>query len=256
MSKVEYGLQLYSLRDIAKKDMKEALRVTAEAGYKYVEFAGFHGNSAEDVKAWMDEFGLICSATHTGRQFLEDDVIDETIAYHKVIGCSNIIIPGIDWSTQELMDSNIDLMNRAQKKLAEHGMTLGYHNHSIEFLEGPYGKVIEDEIINRTSLELQIDTWWAYNGGVDPVEYCEKYKDRIRVIHLKDGIASRATPKTYYNCRDGVKGRYVGSGEANIPAIRQWCLDNDVLMVIESESQTPSGPVEVKCCIDYLRTLD
>ena len=66
MSRVEYGIQMYSLRDITKDDLKGALKQVAEMGYKYVEFAGFFNNSAEDVKAWLDEYGLVCSGTHTG----------------------------------------------------------------------------------------------------------------------------------------------------------------------------------------------
>lgn len=256
MSKVEYGLQMYSLRDITKENLKDALRQVAEMGYKYIEFAGFFDNKAEDVKAWLDEYGLVCSGTHTGRAPLEDDQIDATIAYHKAIGCKNLIIPGMDWSTRELLDDNIALMNKAQKKLAENGITLGYHNHSREFLTTPYGLVIEDEIIRRTSVELQIDTWWIYNAGIDPVAYCETYKDRIRVIHLKDGIAAKPECRNYEHCHDGVKGKSVGSGEAPILAVRDWCLKNDVLMVIESEGLDPTGPEEVRRCIDYLRTLD
>lgn len=256
MAKVEYGLQMYSLRDITKENLKDALRQVAQMGYKYIEFAGFFDNKAEDVKAWLDEYGLVCSGTHTGRAPLEDDVIDETIAYHKTIGCTNLIIPGMDWSTLESHEDNIAFINKVQKKLADNGITLGYHNHSREFLPTPYGKVIEDEIISRTSAELQIDTWWAYNAGVDPVEYCEKLKDRIRVIHLKDGIPAKAESRSFEHCHDGVVGKSVGSGEAPILAIREWCLKNDVLMVIESEGLDPTGPEEVKRCIDYLRTLD
>ena len=256
MSKVEYGLQMYSLRDITKENLKDALRQVAEMGYKYIEFAGFFDNKAEDVKSWLDEYGLICSGTHTGRAPLEDDQIDATIAYHKAIGCKNLIIPGMDWSTRELLDDNIALMNKAQKKLAENGITLGYHNHSREFLTTPYGLVIEDEIIHRTSVELQIDTWWIYNAGIDPVEYCETYKDRIRVIHLKDGIAAKPECRNYEHCHDDVEGKSVGSGEAPILAVRDWCLKNGVLMVIESEGLDPTGPEEVRRCIDFLRTLD
>lgn len=256
MGKTEYGLQMFSLRDITGKDLKGALKQVAEMGYKFVEFAGFFDNAAEDVKAWLDEYGLVCSGTHTGRAPLEDDVIDATIAYHKAIGCTNLIIPGMDWSTRENLDDNIALMNRAQKKLAENGITLGYHNHDREFLVTPYGALIEEEIIARTSVELQIDTWWAFNAGLDPVAYCEAHKDRIRVIHLKDGIAAKPECRTYDRCREGVKGKSVGSGEAPILAIRDWCLKNNVLMVIESEGLNPTGPEEVKRCIDFLRTLD
>jgi UDP-N-acetylenolpyruvoylglucosamine reductase len=50
---IEYGLQMYSVRDITKENLKDALRQVAEMGYKYVEFAGFFGNTAEDVKALL-----------------------------------------------------------------------------------------------------------------------------------------------------------------------------------------------------------
>lgn len=158
MAKVEYGLQMYCLRDITGIDLKDALGQVAEMGYKYIEFAGFFGHKAEDVKAWLDEYGLICSGTHTGGDALAEDVIMDTIAYHKTIGCENLIIPGMDWSTEEKLEENIALMNRAQPILAEHGIALGYHNHSGEFFPMPYGKVVEDEIIARTNAALQIDT--------------------------------------------------------------------------------------------------
>lgn len=256
MSKVEYGLQMYSLRDITKNDLKDSLEKVADMGYKYVEFAGFFNHSAEEVRAWLDEYGLICSGTHTGAEPLADDAIDETIAYHKTIGCNNLIIPGLDWSTEEKMNENIALINKAQKKLAEHGIILGYHNHSREFFINDYGKIIEDEIINRTSVELEIDTFWAYNAGLDPVAYCEKLKDRIRVIHLKDGIASSSENKNYEHVHDGVLGKSVGSGNAPVQAVREWAIANNVRMVIESEGLDPTGLEEVKRCIDYLRTLD
>lgn len=257
MAKTEYGLQMFSLRDITGTDLKGALKQVAEMGYRYVEFAGLFGNRPEDVKVWLDEYGLVCSGTHTGKPGLEDDTIDATIACHKILGCANLIIPGgFDWSTQEKLDENIVFINKAQKKLAENGITLGYHNHSQEFMTTPYGAVVEDEIIRRTSLELEIDTWWAYNAGIDPVAYLETYKDRIRVIHLKDGIAAKPECRTYARCHEGVEGKSVGSGEAPILAIRDWCLHNNVLMVIESEGLNPSGPEEVKRCIDFLRTLD
>ena len=50
--------------------------------------------------------------------------------------------------------------------------------------------------------------------------------------------------------------RSVGAGEAPILAVRDWCLKNNVLMVIESEGLDPTGPEEVGRCIAYLRTLD
>lgn len=47
---MEYGLQLYSVRDITASDLEGTLKQVAELGYKFVEFAGFFGHSAETVK--------------------------------------------------------------------------------------------------------------------------------------------------------------------------------------------------------------
>ena len=35
-------------------------------------------------------------------------------------------------------------------------------------------------------LMLKLDVGWVYVGGVDPVEYMEKAKDRIALLHIKD----------------------------------------------------------------------
>ena len=106
MARVEYGIQMYSLRDITQNDLKGALKTVADQGYKYVEFAGFFGHPAEKVKEWLDEYGLICSGTHTGIDAITEENIEETIKYHQTIGCKNLIVPGADWSTEEKMNYN------------------------------------------------------------------------------------------------------------------------------------------------------
>ena len=69
---VEYGLQMYSVRDLTKDDLEGALRQVAELGYSFVEFAGFFGHSAKDVRRMLDTYGLRVSGTHTGWQENKD----------------------------------------------------------------------------------------------------------------------------------------------------------------------------------------
>ncbi len=256
MNCVEYGIQMYSLRDLAEKDLRAALKTVADQGYKYIEFAGFFNHSAEEVRSWLDEFGLVCSGTHTGMKELLPQNIEKTAAYHQVIGCKNLIVPGADWSSTEKVENNIKLLEFARVRLAEAGIRLGYHNHSREFLPTPFGVKIEDEIIEKTGAELEIDTFWAFNAGVDPVDYLEKHKKRISVIHLKDGIPALPEFRTYEKVHDGVKGKSVGSGKAPVLAVRKWAIENNVLMVIESEGLEPSGPEEVGRCIEFLKGLE
>ena len=253
MARTEYGLQIYSLRDITEDSMKVALKKISEMGYKYVEFAGFFDYLPEQIKVWLDKFGLICSGTHTGLAALSPENIDETIRCHKVIGCENLIVPWCDWSDAP---AAIAALNEAQKKLAEHGIRLGYHNHSREFFPDANGVVFEDELYEKTTLELEIDTFWAFNAGLDVIAYLEEHKHRIRVIHLKDGIPSAPENKNYEHVHDGVEGMSVGSGKNIIPQIVEWANKNNVLMTIESESLNPTGLEEVERCIKYLRTLD
>ena len=58
MSKFKLGLQLYTIRDEMEKDMDACLKKVKEMGYDCVEFAGFFGKSAEEVKAILDKYGL------------------------------------------------------------------------------------------------------------------------------------------------------------------------------------------------------
>ena len=256
MSRTEYGLQLYSLHDITKDSMRMALERVAEMGYKYVEFAGFFDYLPEQIKLWLDEFGLICSGSHIGLEAITPEAIDETVRYHKIIGCDSLIVPDCKWSTPENTKILIDTLNHAHKMLSENGMRLAYHNHSKEFFPNEHGIVFQDKIISETELELEIDTWWVYNAGIDVVSFLEEHKSRIRVIHLKDGFSSGADCKNFLHVDDGVRDVSVGSGENNIPEICDWANNNNVLMVVESEGLDPTGLEEVKRCIDYLGTLN
>ena len=73
MKKFRIGLQLYSIRDAMEKDMDAALKAVKEMGYDCVEFAGYFGKSAEEVKALLDKYGLECVSVHQAPQLFKDD---------------------------------------------------------------------------------------------------------------------------------------------------------------------------------------
>lgn len=179
----------------------------AEIGYKYIEFAGFFGNSAEDVKAALDANGLVCSGTHTGLGELDADFA-AAVKYHHTIGNKNFIIPWADTSTKEKLDALIDGINKYQPMLAAEGITLAFHNHSGEFLPNQDGQIPHEEMQKRTKIDFEIDTCWAYVAGRDPVETITALKDRVHMIHLKD-IKKTAEGKH--------EGRALGEGEAPSP---------------------------------------
>ncbi len=240
---MKYGLQLYSVRDAASENLAETLRQVAALGYQMVEFAGFFGHSASAVRQMLEDNRLEVSGTHTGCGELTSDTIEETIAYHREIGNHNIIIPAADFSTPEKLEEVLSVINAAQPKLSAAGITLGYHNHSHEFERNSYGVYLHKVLEERTQVEFEIDTYWAYVAGEDPIALLNRLKDRVHVIHLKDGFS------------DG-QGKALGEGTAPVRAVRDYAIQNGLRMVVESETCDPTGLEEAERCMRYLRALD
>lgn len=240
---MEYGLQLFSVRDVTERDMEGALRQVAEMGYRSVEFAGFFGHSAQEIKGWLDKYDLTASGTHTGMSELTGDKLQETIAYHQAIGCRNLIVPYESFATKGEIDAFIQRVQQVEPQLNAAGITLHYHNHDHEFKPNEDGQIIYDEIVARTNVALEIDTYWAYAAGKDPVQMMEALKARVPVIHIKDGLANR-------------EGKPLGLGTAPVAAVYKKAVEMGIPMVVESETLQPDGLTEAKICIDYLKSQE
>ena len=239
---MDYGLQLYSVRDVTESDLEGTLKKVAEIGYRYVEFAGFFGHSAEEVKAMLDRYGLIVSGTHSGLGDLDAD-FEGTVKYHKTIGNTNYIVPGAPTWTAAELDETIEKINKYQPMLAAEGIRMAYHNHDGEFKPNADGQIPHEEMERRTNIDFQIDTFWAFVAGKDPVEVITRLKDRVHVIHLKDGL------------RNG-QGYALGEGEAPVAAVREKAIELGMHMVVESETLQPDGISEATRCINYLKSLE
>lgn len=246
---MNYGLQLYSVRDSMEKDVNATLKAVAEMGYKQVEFAGFFGHSAEDIKAMLDHYGLVCCSTHTGCNEIFDH-LEDTVKYHKIIGNKNLIIPSGWIDTKEHLDHFIDGINRVQPILEAEGIALHFHNHSGEFMANQDGQIPHTELEKRTHILFQLDTFWVFNAGLDPVATIERLKHRVKTIHLKDGIPAAKSED------NRAHGKSVGSGEAPVLAVRKKAIELGLNIVIESEGLQPTGLEEVKRCIDFLKDQD
>lgn len=238
---MDYGLQLYSVRDLSQQSLEEAVSQTAQLGYTMLEFAGFFDHTAEQVCAMLKENGVRLSGTHSSINELLQDY-EGTLAFHQAIGNRYYIIPSADLSTRELLDAFIDNVNLLQPRLAQEGITLCFHNHNSEFLPNKDGLIPFDELVSRTSIGLEIDTYWAYVAGKDPAELMTRFADRLHFIHIKDGYS------------DG-HGMPLGQGTAPVREVYAKALELGIPMVVESETLTPDGVTEAKICIEFLKSL-
>ena len=242
---MKYGIQMYSLRTVAGQDLKKGLETVAKIGYKAVEFAGFFGNDAETVRSWLDELDLEVYSTHTGVKELTPETIEETIKYHKILGNKLIIIPGFSAKTREEFDAVIDTINYAQPILEKEGIKLAFHNHYKEFSLTDYGALIMQEFIEKTNINFQLDTYWTFYAGKDPLAVMDELKGmgRLVSIHLKDGLKDKT-------------GRSLGQGEAPVEKVLDKAIEMGLPVVVESEGEDPTGPDEVGRCFEFLASLN
>lgn len=241
--KNKYGLQLWSVRDATENDLRGTMIEVGKLGYDFVEPAGFYGHTAEEVASYIKEAGVTLSGTHSSVTDLYPDKLDETIEFHKKIGNPDYIIPGAKLGSPALIDEFVKVVNYAQPKLEAAGIQLGYHNHSGEFQTMYWGSTIHSEIEKRTKLHFEIDTFWAFNAGVDPIALLDRLGSRVHVIHLKDGFF-------------GGRGMALGEGQAPVRMVHDYAEAHGLRMVVESETLNPTGLEEVGRCIRYLKSID
>ena len=236
---MDYGIQLYSIRDLAKENFEEAVAAASRIGYSSIEFAGFFGRTAAEVNRAMSDAGIRIIGTHSGWGELANDY-ENTLRFHKEIGNKHYTIPGADLSTPEKLRDFVEFLNFMTPKLAGEGIELAYHNHAREFIVNDFGVRTHDVLAAETKVNFEIDTYWAFVGGEDPVKVLEKYAHRMSLIHLKDGS------------HEG-KGKSLGLGEAPLAEIVATAKKLGLYMIVESEGQEPDGPAEIGRCIDWLK---
>ena len=190
---MKIGIQLYTVRAHGKDrdELRNTLGRIRECGYTCVETAGFFGLPIAEFAALVKEYDLEVVSTHSGFEGVASNPAG-TAEFHRTLGAKNVSVPGMPGSfypsTVEGFSAFGQALNNAAKKLADEGMTLSYHNHTHEFL--PLGELCGERYIfdNAPLLNLQLDVGHATAAKVDPVEWIERYSDRIVTAHYKDTL--------------------------------------------------------------------
>lgn len=219
----ELGVQLYSLRDMAKDDFPGVLKFVAEVGYKAVEPAGFFGYEPKEVKKMIDDLGLKMYTTHS--PWACRGPASEVIDIAGELGVSKVAcgFGPDDFKDLDSIKRTADLVNENIAELKKAGLTLFQHNHSWEFerIDGRLKYDIYAEMVPE--VKFQIDAFWSSNFGAnDPAEMVKLYADRMVSLHIKDGSFEQDQAKWRmvdgYPDRD-LKLRPLGTGQMDIPAI-------------------------------------
>jgi sugar phosphate isomerase/epimerase len=207
------GLQLYTVRNLMQQDMSGTLAQVAAAGYKEVEFAGYFGRSADQVRQLLAQNGLTSPSSHLQFDPFNGDPT-QVLAFSKAIGNEWATIPYIPEERRKTMDDwkrITDMLNRIGAQAKNQGLRLAYHNHNFELADMGGGQRPLDFMLSNTDpslVDFEMDLYWVVFGGGQPIEFFNKYPGRFPMVHVKD---SAGPPDN--------KMADVGKGTINFPAI-------------------------------------
>jgi sugar phosphate isomerase/epimerase len=194
---VRIGIQLYSVRDALARDPRGTLEALADLGFTHVEGAnhqastddgiGF-GIDADVISAVAAERGLTVVGCHINP--LDLDRLPKVLDFHERIGNPRIgcDIEFYPYGDVEYVKRRAEFFNRVGRLCADRGMEFYYHNHFQEFQRFGDATVYE-LLLEHTDPELvrlELDTFWAYRGGADPLALFAADPERYILIHQKD----------------------------------------------------------------------
>ena len=185
-----FGLQLYTLRDVLPGNPKDVLTQVASFGYKQIEsFEGqkgmFWGMSNTEFKKLMDDLGMKIVSSHCN---INTD-FDRKAAEAAAIGMRYLICPYL--GPQKKIDDFkkfAETFNQRGEVCKKNGIRFAYHNHDYGFvpLEGQMPQDVLMQNTDKNLVDFQMDIYWVVTAGQDPIAWIDKYPGRFKLCHIKD----------------------------------------------------------------------
>jgi sugar phosphate isomerase/epimerase len=196
------GIQLYTLKDIIRKDVKGTLKQVADIGFRELETYGYadgkiFGMPYADFNSMVSDLGLKIISGHYGTgqasPGMKGSLVNDWERAVEDAGKAGQKYMCIAWlhpNERKTLDDYkkvCDLMNKANETCKKAGVTFAYHNHDFEFvsLEGKIPYEVMCEALDP-SVALELDIYWSTFANFDTVELFKKYSGRIHLWHVKD----------------------------------------------------------------------
>ena len=251
------GMELWSYRKQLAEDLPSTLAAVHKLGLREVETASFYGRSAAEFRKELDKAGLNCSSYITGYDRFGKE-LRAVIADAKALGAHYVLtawIPHQGNFTLENCQRAAKDFNQWGEQLKVHGLQFGYHPHGFEFVPGDDGTLFDTllKLTKPESVEYEMDVFWFFHGGADPVRYLEKYPNRFSLLHLKELRKGAATGDPTGKAPDETSV-VLGTGQLDFPAILRAAAKAGVkYYYIEDES--PDAPRQVPQSLEYLKSV-
>lgn len=247
------ALQLWSINKIMWKTMppEEVFAKLREIGFDGVEFAGFGGKSAKEIRKLLKDAGLRGMGAHmSGIANFTGDKLKANLDFCAEAGIESFTNAWVKCETADAWKRFGFEMGKAAETAQAWHLPVSFHNHFHEFTMKYDGVCAWDLVFQNSSplLQQQLDSGQVVNPGEDCVERVNRYRGRNFSMHMKEN-----TPSEW-----GFFGVPPDDGGKMVP----WkdlvnCLENEPSFkwyVIESERK-PDSFMPAEKNLAFLRNL-
>jgi len=283
------GIQFFSLPKMLEKDFEGALKMLSNIGYREVELygpypfspdaekknwdsitpslgfkgSGFFGYTAAEVKNLLKQNNLAAPSMHADLGTLQDSMEKLGDAAH-MLETEFVTLPAIPEEKRKTLDDYkkmAETFNRIGEAAKKVGVKFAYHNHGYGLKEKD-GQIPLKLILDGTDpslVFLEMDLYWTTAGGADPIEYLESYKNRYRLMHVKD-----MSKKVQFSGDGGDPKQWIelfpymttaGNGVIDLKKILPKAKENGVQHFIVEQDMVAEPEVALKKSFDYLASL-
>ena len=251
------GLQLYSLRREAEKDLPGTLKLARELGFRELEAGAFYGRSAVEFGRLAADHGL--KVTSMGAEW--GPLTKSTAAVTDLargVGAEYVTcsaIPRKKRLTLDVVARAADNFNRWGEALAGAGLRFCYHAHGPEFVPGPDGTLF-DTLAKRMDpkfANFEMDVFWVVFGNQDPAKLLERYSGRFPLMHVKD--IRHGEPRTFDpGTVEEEASVPLGTGEVDWPPVLRAARQHGVRRYY-IEEEHPEAVRQIRQTLRYLRDV-
>ena len=249
------GLELYTVRDLFKKDPAGTLKQVAAVGYREVEISP--GVEARTLKDYLRAAGLTApSGYFEAPKNLEDwkKTVDQAHAY----GIRYVVVGDNPHLGADAWKRRADLFNACGRLSAQAGIQFCYHNHFKEFerVDNTTGYAIMLKRCDPQLLKMEMDIFWTIYAGQDPLPYWRDYPGRFPLLHIKDikkgaainpGEGPKESPNPF---------AAVGQGRIDWHRIFAHVSEAGAEHICVEQDQCDVPPLEaIKISFEYLKNL-
>ena len=193
------GVQAMMLRDsFAEVGAFETLRKVSAIGYNAVEISQIPmtPENVAELDRSRSELGMDIAALSVAMETPKGrpgdslaEHFDKIVEEAKRLDSNLLRIGMLPFPAMKSIAAVVDFAKQANEyaeRLQEHGLSLYYHNHHIEFAKFDGTYMLDIIAANSPAMGLEIDVHWVQRGGLDPVRTLQKYAGRTAMVHLKD----------------------------------------------------------------------